>query len=379
MIVPLRLHERLLGLLIFLSAPGAAYRAEDIALAEDLGRCCAQALENARLYAQAIAERDKAEKPSQAKDEFLAILSHELRNPLMPLIGSTRMLRNQPLIGQDPLLAEGVRSMERNARTLERLVGDCLDPARISEGGIRMERKPVELKQIVAASLEGAKDMANAKGLRLDSHIIPDSVLLLGDAIRLEQVIVNLLVNAAKYTDRGGSISVRCTRLGADAEIEVRDTGAGIHPAFLEQIFEPFRRGSDSWLTNRSGLGLGLAIARRIVETHGGRIWAERSSLMRHELISPRLALGGDGLHATVAETVRFPNALPCDDGFRRALSQIAHGGRRERKQPFRQLVTGLKDKNECFRALIDLSGPHCSSIRKESQRVGDRPCRRFR
>jgi PAS domain S-box-containing protein len=276
MTVPLRVRDRLLGFMTFV---GASYCGEDITLAEDLGRRCALALESSRIHTRAITDRDKAEKASRAKDEFLAILSHELRNPLMPLIGWARMLRDQPLIAQDPLLAEGVRSMERNARTLERLVGDCLDLARISEGGIRMERKPVDLNQVTAASIASVKDMAVAKGLSLDPQLLSDSVLLLGDAVRLEQVMVNLLVNAVKYTDRGGSIFVRCARIGPDAEIEVKDTGSGIHPAFLEQIFEPFRRGSDSWLTNRAGLGLGLAIARRIVEMHGGRIWAESAGL----------------------------------------------------------------------------------------------------
>lgn len=300
MTVPLRQGDRLLGALIFMSRRGANYRPEDIALADDLGQHCAMALESARRQAQAIDERDKAERASRAKDEFLAILSHELRNPLTPLIGWTRMLRQQALVSQDPLLAEGVRSMERNARTLERLVGDCLDLTRISEGGIRMERKPVDLNQIIAASVEGVKEMAAAKGLRVDVQLAPESVLLMGDAMRLEQVIVNLLVNAVKYTDRGGSVFVRCARIAGDVEVEVRDTGAGIHPAFLEHVFEPFRRGSDSWLTNRSGLGLGLAIARRIVEMHGGRIWGESAGLDHGSTFRVRLPMA-----AAVADNSR--------------------------------------------------------------------------
>jgi len=276
MLVPLRFQERPLGMLTFVASPGSRrYRAEDASLGEDLGRRCALALENARLYHEVIAERDKAEKASRAKDEFLAILSHELRNPLMPVIGWTRMLRNHPLVGQDPILSEGVRAMERNAQTLERLVGDCLDLSQISERKIRLERKPVDLNQIIAASVAAVKDLAAAKEIRLTPKLLTEGALLLGDFARLEQVVMNLLVNAVKYTGRAGAITVRCARIEGEAEIEVTDTGAGIDPAFLKQIFEPFRRGSNSWLTHQSGLGLGLAIARQIVEMHGGRIWAE--------------------------------------------------------------------------------------------------------
>ncbi len=236
-------------------------------------------LRSARLYREVTAERDKAEKASRAKDEFLAILSHELRNPLMPVIGWTRMLKNHNLILQDPVVTEGVKSMERNAQTLARLVDDCLDLARISEGKIQMDRKPVDLNQIILASIESVQEMAAGKGLKLTSELIPGSVLLLGDETRLEQVVMNLLVNAVKYTEHRGLISVRCLPCDGEVEVEVKDTGIGIHPAFLEQIFQPFRRGTTSWLTHQSGLGLGLAIARQIVEMHGGRIWAESEGL----------------------------------------------------------------------------------------------------
>lgn len=277
---PLLSRERLMGVLTFISSPQQRrYTPSDLALGEDLARRCALALENARLYHEVIAERDKAEKASRAKDEFLAILSHELRNPLMPLIGWTRMMKSNPAISQDPVLAEGVRSMERNAQTLSRLVADCLDLARISEGKIQMEKQAVDLNQIVAASIEATRELAAAKELKVTAELLAGPVLLLGDATRLEQVVMNLLVNAIKYTDHSGCVTVRSAKCDGEIEIEVRDSGIGIHPAFLEQIFQPFRRGSNSWLTHQSGLGLGLAIARQIVEMHGGRIWAESGGL----------------------------------------------------------------------------------------------------
>jgi PAS domain S-box-containing protein len=279
-VVPLQIHERILGVLTFVSAPSSRrYQPADLALCEDLAHRCALALENARLYHEVTAERDKAERASRAKDEFLAILNHELRNPLMPVIGWTRMLKNHALISQDPILAEGVSSMERNAQTLARLVDDCLDLARISEGKIRMERKLIDLNQIVLASVEAVREMAAAKQLQLTTELWPKPVPLFGDSIRLEQVVMNLLVNAVKYTETSGVISIRSLLVDGEAAVEVRDTGTGIHPAFLEQIFQPFRQGTHAWLTSQSGLGLGLAIARQIVEMHAGKIWAESKGL----------------------------------------------------------------------------------------------------
>jgi len=280
MIAALRIHDRLLGLITFVSGPGRGrYRAADLALAEDLARRCAMAVENARLYREVTAARDNAEKASRAKDEFLAILSHELRNPLMPVMGWTRALKNHPLIAKDAALAEGVKSMERSAQTLEHLVEDCLDLARISEGRIRIERKTADVNLIVAACVESVREMSAAKSLALNFEPAREPAPVLGDPVRLEQVMMNLLVNAVKYTNAGGSISVRCAPEDGEVRVEVSDTGIGIHPAFLDQIFEPFRRGTNSWLTHQSGLGLGLAIARRIVEIHGGAIVAESEGL----------------------------------------------------------------------------------------------------
>jgi len=276
MVAPLRMRDRVTGALTFVAARHAEpYAPADLALAEDLARRCALALENARLYREVIAERDRAENASRAKDEFLATLSHELRNPLMPVIGWARLLHHHPAIQQDPVLAEGFRAMERNALTLRRLVGDCLDLSRISEGKIQMERRPVDLIQTVLTSIEAMQPVAAEKELKIVPQLAARAILVLGDSTRLEQVIMNLLMNAVKYTGAGGEILVSCLQSETEAEIEVKDTGVGIHPAFLAQIFDPFRRASGSHLSHPSGLGLGLAIARRLVELHGGHVWAE--------------------------------------------------------------------------------------------------------
>jgi PAS domain S-box-containing protein len=280
MVLPLRFHNRLMGVLTLISPFGThRYRPSDRIVTEDLARRCALALENARLYREMVAQRDKAERASRAKDEFVAILGHELRNPLTPVIGWTRILKNHTLISRDPLLAEGVRAMEKNAMTLARLVGDCTDMAKISEGKIQIERAFVNLNHIVTASVDAIREMADEREIKLTVDLTPEPVPVLGDAMRLEQVIMNLLINAVKYTNSGGLVSIRTVIFDGETRVEVSDTGIGIDRAFLEQIFEPFRQGTTSWLTSRSGLGLGLAIARRIVELHGGQVWAESQGL----------------------------------------------------------------------------------------------------
>jgi PAS domain S-box-containing protein len=280
MVVPIEARGRLMGILTLISALGARpYRSGDRMLGEDLAHRCALALENARLYREMVAERDKAERANRAKDEFVAILGHELRNPLTPILGWTRILKNHILISQDPELVEGVRAMERNTVTLTRLVGECVDLTKISEGKIQIERARVDLNQIVSVSVDGVREMVAQRGLTLAIALTTEPTPVLGDAMRLEQVVLNLLINAVKYTDSGGLISIRTAALGLETEIEIRDTGIGIDPAFLRQIFEPFRQGTSSWLTSQSGLGLGLAIAQQIVEMHGGRVWAESAGL----------------------------------------------------------------------------------------------------
>src|SRR5260221_222494 len=198
LVLPMRIHNRLVGVLTLVSVFGARrrYRPAARALGEDLARRCALALENARLYREVVAERDKAEQANRAKDQFVAILSHELRNPLTPIVGWTRNLKRRTPISQDPLLAEGVKAIEKNALTLRRLIDDCLDLTRISEGKIQTERKLVDLNQIVLTSVEAVRQMAAERDLSLQVELTPEPVPALGDATRLGEGIMNLVVNA---------------------------------------------------------------------------------------------------------------------------------------------------------------------------------------
>ncbi len=313
LVLPMRIHNRLVGVLTLVSAFGARrpYRRAAQALGEDLARRCALALENARLYREVVAERDKAEQANRAKDQFVAILSHELRNPLTPIVGWTRTLKCRTPISQDPFLAEGVKAIEKNALTLRRLIDDCLDLARISEGKIQTERKFVDLNQIVLSSAETVREMAVEREITLKVELTPGPVPVLGDATRLEQVIMNLLINAVKFNRRGGRISIRTVWMGEETEVELTDTGIGIDPALLERIFEPFRQRTSSWLGSQSGLGLGLAIARRIVEMHDGRIWAESAGLGRGSTFRVRLPLAAVEEQDSAVGTVEQPPPGP--------------------------------------------------------------------
>ena len=292
MMVPMRYGRRVLGLIILASAEEGYFREDHATLAEDLARRCAFSVENARLYRGMAAERDKAAEANRAKDEFLGILGHELRNPLVPILGWARNLKKIQAVTEDSSLRQGTEVIERNALNILRLADDCLDLVRISERKVALEWDLLDLNQIVRDSLDALRLLAQEKGLSLVARLFPEELWVKGDRSRLEQVIYNLLMNAVKYTGKGGLISVGSFRTNDAAEIEIKDTGIGIAPEFLEQVFQPFRRGGREWHTSDASLGLGLAIARKIVELHGGSIWAESPGIGGGSAFRLRLRLG---------------------------------------------------------------------------------------
>jgi PAS domain S-box-containing protein len=275
MLVALIAGGRPVGALVcFVAESSRHYTPDDLALADELAHRCALILENARLYQQVVMEKEKAEKASKTKDEFVSILSHELRTPLMTVLGWARILSRQPQISEDQVLKEGVRTLEHNAQNISRLVEDCLDIARVSQGKIQLQKEYVDLNQVANDSFEATGEAAGAKGLKFVARL-SRNLYVWGDKARLEEVLLNLLTNAIKFTERGGEVSLFLRRTGNEAEIEVRDNGIGIEPDFLEQVFQPFRQGTTDWLASQSGLGIGLAIVREIVQMHGGHVWAE--------------------------------------------------------------------------------------------------------
>jgi PAS domain S-box-containing protein len=222
----------------------------------------------ARAAAEELRDADRR------KDEFLATLAHELRNPLAPIRNGLHLLRAAP---PGSAAAEQARAMmERQLRHLVRLVDDLLEVSRVSSGKIELRREPVELAAVVRSALETSAPAIEAARHRLDVSLPPEPVVLpAADFVRLSQVVANLLNNAAKYTDPGGRVALAARRDGGEALISVRDNGVGISPELLPRIFDMFAQADGTRSRAKGGLGIGLALARRLVELHGGRIEAK--------------------------------------------------------------------------------------------------------
>jgi signal transduction histidine kinase/ActR/RegA family two-component response regulator len=217
--------------------------------------------------------RLEAEAANKAKDEFLAVVSHELRTPLGAILIWTQLLRQENV--DEGTVARALGIIERSTKTLAQLLDDLLDVSRIVSGKIRLEQRSVDLPSVLQVAVEAAQPSAEQKGLRISSILERPLVPVSGDPGRLQQVVGNLLSNAIKFTPSGGAIEVRLDRAGTQARIQVTDTGLGIRPDFLPYIFEHFRQADTTSTRENRGLGLGLAIARHLVELHGGAIEAE--------------------------------------------------------------------------------------------------------
>ena len=226
---------------------------------------------------QLLVETQRAhhiEAASRLKDEFLATVSHELRTPLNAILGWTRIMRRNRDF--DPAsTAHALDVIERNAAAQARLIDDLLDVSRIISGKIRLRMEPVEFSTIVADSLETLKPAADAKRVRLDAHVDPNLPALNGDPQRLQQILWNLLSNAVKFSEEGGHASLDVARDGRAVRITVNDNGVGIAPDVMPFVFDRFTQADPSSTRRHSGLGLGLAIVRHLVELHGGTVAAE--------------------------------------------------------------------------------------------------------
>jgi PAS domain S-box-containing protein len=217
--------------------------------------------------------RTDAEKANRLKDEFLATVSHELRTPLNAVIGWSRMLRSGRLDVESA--AHALEVIERNAWAQKQIIEDILDVSRVITGKLQLTLGPVDLVAVVDAALDAVRPALEAKQIRIETTIDAGLRIISGDADRLQQVIWNLLSNAAKFTPTGGKIDVRVSYDETYVQISVSDTGPGIDPAFLPHVFERFRQADGSTTRTHGGLGLGLAIVRHLVELHGGIITAE--------------------------------------------------------------------------------------------------------
>ncbi len=228
------------------------------------------ATEAQRLVGRLASARAEAEAGSRAKDEFIAMTSHELRTPLGAILIWAQLLKTEDM--DPPAVSRAVGMIERSTKTLAQLVDDLLDASRIIAGKLTFEKRPLELTPVVESAVEAMAPAAQAKDVRIERSLPAALPPVSGDPGRLQQVVANLLANAVKFTPEGGRIEVTVDHVEASARIRVSDTGAGIAAASLPYIFEPFRQADSTTTRKEKGLGLGLAIARHIVEQHGGTI-----------------------------------------------------------------------------------------------------------
>jgi len=239
--------------------------ARTIRLIDLCARQAAEFIENARLYAELRAA-------DRSKEEFLAVLAHELRNPLAPIRNSLHIMR---LSGELTPAGERVQEvMERQVSHLVRLVDDLMEVSRISRGKIELRKEPVELAEVMASAVEASRPLIEEARHQLAISLPTEPLTLEADGIRLAQILSNLLNNAAKYTEPGGQIWLTARQEAGEVAISVRDTGIGIPPEKLPHVFDMFAQVHVVGYRNTGGLGIGLTLVRRLVEMHGGRIEA---------------------------------------------------------------------------------------------------------
>jgi len=224
-----------------------------------------------------LSARREAQEASRLKDEFLMTVSHELRTPLTALYGWARMLATGEIReGQE---RRAIEAIERNASAQTQLVNDLLDVSRAISGKLRLDVRTVDLSAIVASAIDSIQPAAEAKGIRLQPVLDPNAGPVVGDSDRLQQIVWNLLVNAVKFTPKGGRVQVRLERVNSHVELIVSDTGSGIATEFLPYVFDRFRQAQTGTTRQHTGLGLGLAIVRHLAELHGGSVRAESEGL----------------------------------------------------------------------------------------------------
>jgi signal transduction histidine kinase/PAS domain-containing protein/ActR/RegA family two-component response regulator len=331
MIVPLFARGRGLGAMAFGSATPGRYGPVELALAEELAQRGALALDNARLYRE-------SQDATRRKDEFLAMLGHELRNPLAAISGAVHVLDRISAQTDAAVRQRGI--IARQTSHLSRLVDDLLDVSRVVSGKITLKRERVELNALVSRCLQSLTARIDAR--RQESTFVPapDPVVVDADPVRLEQVVCNLIDNAIKYTPPEGSVRVTVERSGDEAIVRVRDTGMGIAAELLPRVFDMFAQAHGSLDRAQGGLGLGLTLVRRLTEQHGGSVAARSAGTNRGSEFIVSLPL------ASPSEAVPEP-AAP------RAIREPDHPG------PARHVlvVDDNVDGRDALRALLELGG----------------------
>jgi signal transduction histidine kinase/CHASE1-domain containing sensor protein/CheY-like chemotaxis protein len=317
MAVPMAVMGRIIGTIEVQSYQPNVYLPEHVTAMSMAANLTAVAIENVRLLKLERTAREVAEESNRLKDEFLATVSHELRTPLTAILGWARLLEDGAL---DPeMQQQAIDTIWRNAKAQAQIVDDILDVSRIITGNLYIDLHPIEVTPVVQNAINVVRPTAEAKGIRIDTLIDPAPAMVSGDANRLQQVIWNMLSNAVKFTNSGGRVLVKVSKANRAVEISVTDTGQGIAREFLPYVFDRFSQADSTTTRHHGGLGLGLAIARHLVEIHGGTIRAQSR---------------GEGEGAT------FTITLPLFDSATKSAESPATTDTRAPRTP--QLLSGL-------------------------------------
>jgi PAS domain S-box-containing protein len=268
--VPLQVKGEVIGAMSTAHGEVRTFSQAEVDLLQAFADQASLAMRNVQLFAREQAARADAEAANRAKDQFLALLAHELRNPLAPITTAAALVRRQ----SPPAAHAALDVVERQTRHLTRLLDDLLDVSRITRGTIELRRARVPLDDAVRHALEAVRPAVDALGHSITLALPEVSLAVDADPTRLEQIIVNVLNNAAKYTPAGGRIDVAAAEEDGEAVLRIRDTGVGIAPEMLPRVFDLFTQGDQSLAHTSGGLGVGLTLVHRLVALHGGRISA---------------------------------------------------------------------------------------------------------
>jgi PAS domain S-box-containing protein len=336
---PLIAQGQLLGTLCFCSRSRLRFSQNEMGMMQAVCDQIAIAMERARLIASLQQQTEQLQEANRMKDEFLAILSHELRSPLNAILGWAQLLRSRKL--NETQITKAVETIERNAKAQTQLIGDLLDISRIIRGKLRLNVRSCDLIAIIEAALDTVRLAAQAKDIDIQTDIDPAAALVSGDSERLQQVVWNLLSNAIKFTPTGGRVEVRLEQKDGEigrwgdaeniksdapyhpttppphhknryAQITVKDTGIGISPEFIPYVFDRFRQADSSSTRMHGGLGLGLAIVRHLVEMHGGSVHVESQGKDQGATFTVKLPLlkGQESIFNTFSPSTTLPLSL---------------------------------------------------------------------
>ena len=354
---PLIAHERLLGTLSFGTRRPSAFASDDVAGMQFVSEQFAVSLERERLIEEISLRNYDLAEADRRKDEFLAMLAHELRNPMAPIVNAVHLLRMPQ--AQAPVTQRALDAIDRQVGHLVRIIDDLLDLSRINTGKIELRTERVSLAAIVEHAVQTSAPLMQKHRHELVVSQPPDDVHLTADRTRLGQVVTNLLDNAARYSPPGGRIDLVVVREGTEAVITVRDRGVGIRPELLDSVFDLFVQSERPADRAPGGLGIGLTLVKRLVEMHGGTVAAHSEGLGRGSEFVVRLPIG-DAPPTTTAPPPPTPAATP-DAPSERALRVMViedNADVRETMQDFLQLsghkVSVAADGPSAVEALVE-------------------------